>query len=213
MSRDSETDVRVYEGEVEHFVSAQSEGIGIRVIRDGRTGFAYAGTLDDDGDRRGARRGARQRRVRHDRRVGRPRRARRRRRRARRSCGTRRSPTFADRSQDRAGQGARAADAGDRLADPRRRRQLRRRRSSRRAVATTTGIRRSGRENGCYVSVSTLADDGDETQTGFGFSVGRSPRRVRSRQGSARGGRPGDPAARRRRSRRAGGRPSCSTRT
>jgi len=43
------------------------------------------------------------------------------------------------------------------------------------AVATTTGIRRAGRENGCYVSVSTLADDGDETQTGFGFSVGRSP--------------------------------------
>ena len=43
------------------------------------------------------------------------------------------------------------------------------------AVATTTGIRRCGRENGCYVSVSTLADDGDETQTGFGFSVGRPP--------------------------------------
>jgi PmbA protein len=47
------------------------------------------------------------------------------------------------------------------------------------AVATTTGIRESGRENGCYVSVSTLASDpttdADETQTGFGFSVGRSP--------------------------------------
>ncbi|MFN6119458.1 MAG: TldD/PmbA family protein, partial [Actinomycetes bacterium] len=43
------------------------------------------------------------------------------------------------------------------------------------AVVTTTGIRRAGRENGCYVSVGTLADDGDETQTGFGFSVGRSP--------------------------------------
>ena len=47
------------------------------------------------------------------------------------------------------------------------------------AVATTTGIRMSGRENGCYVSVSTLADEGEgddaETQTGFGFSVGRSP--------------------------------------
>ena len=42
-------------------------------------------------------------------------------------------------------------------------------------MATTTGIRRTGRENGCYVVVSTLADDGDETQTGFGFSVGRSP--------------------------------------
>ena len=47
MSRDAETDIRVYEGEVEHFVAAQSEGIGIRVIRDGRTGFAYAGTLDE----------------------------------------------------------------------------------------------------------------------------------------------------------------------
>ena len=46
--RDSETAVRVYEGNVEHFVSAQSEGIGIRVIRNGRTGFAYAGTLDAD---------------------------------------------------------------------------------------------------------------------------------------------------------------------
>ncbi len=47
------------------------------------------------------------------------------------------------------------------------------------AVASTTGIRMSGRENGCYVSVSTLADEGEgddaETQTGFGFSVGRSP--------------------------------------
>ena len=47
MSRDSETDIRIYEGEVEHFVAAQTEGIGIRVIRDGRTGFAYAGVLDE----------------------------------------------------------------------------------------------------------------------------------------------------------------------
>ena len=47
VSRDAETDVRVYEGEVEHFVAAQTEGVGIRVIRDGRTGFAYAGVLDE----------------------------------------------------------------------------------------------------------------------------------------------------------------------
>src|SRR5262245_29584105 len=47
VSRGGETEVRIYEGEIEHFVSAQSEGIGIRVIRDGRTGFAYAGTLDE----------------------------------------------------------------------------------------------------------------------------------------------------------------------
>ena len=48
VSRGGDTEIRVYEGEVEHFVSAQSEGIGIRVIRDGRTGFAYAGTLEPD---------------------------------------------------------------------------------------------------------------------------------------------------------------------
>ncbi|MGA1440651.1 MAG: PmbA/TldA family metallopeptidase, partial [Ilumatobacteraceae bacterium] len=46
VSRGGDTEIRVYQGQVEHFVSAQSEGIGIRVIRDGRTGFAYAGTLD-----------------------------------------------------------------------------------------------------------------------------------------------------------------------
>ena len=46
VSRGDETEIRVYGGDVEHFVAARSEGIGIRVIRDGRTGFAYAGTLD-----------------------------------------------------------------------------------------------------------------------------------------------------------------------
>ena len=43
------------------------------------------------------------------------------------------------------------------------------------AVATSTGIRAAGRESGCYVVVSTLASEGDETQTGFAFSVGRTP--------------------------------------
>ena len=47
VSRGGETQVRIYEGEVEKYVSAESEGVGVRVIRDGRTGFAYAGTLDD----------------------------------------------------------------------------------------------------------------------------------------------------------------------
>src|SRR5690606_23967615 len=46
VGRSGETEVRVYEGEVENFVSAQSEGVGVRIIRDGRTGFSYAGTLD-----------------------------------------------------------------------------------------------------------------------------------------------------------------------
>lgn len=44
-SRD--TEVRAYDGEVEHFVSAESAGVGVRVIRDGRQGLAWAGVLDD----------------------------------------------------------------------------------------------------------------------------------------------------------------------
>ena len=42
------TSVRVYGGEVESFTSAQSQGIGIRVIVDGREGFASAGSLDPE---------------------------------------------------------------------------------------------------------------------------------------------------------------------
>ena len=46
VARGGETSIRVYEGNIEKFESAQSEGVGVRIIRDGRTGFAYAGTLD-----------------------------------------------------------------------------------------------------------------------------------------------------------------------
>lgn len=45
-SRGTSTEVKAYGGEVEAFTSATSAGIGIRVIQDGRVGFAYAGTLD-----------------------------------------------------------------------------------------------------------------------------------------------------------------------
>ena len=43
------------------------------------------------------------------------------------------------------------------------------------AVVTTTGIRSAGRETGCYVMTYVMAGDENETQTGFGFSVGRHP--------------------------------------
>jgi len=42
------TSVRVFGGEVEAFTSAGSAAIGVRVIRDGRVGFAHAGSLDPD---------------------------------------------------------------------------------------------------------------------------------------------------------------------
>ena len=42
------TSVRVYGGEVESFTSAQSQGVGVRVIVEGREGFASAGSLAPD---------------------------------------------------------------------------------------------------------------------------------------------------------------------
>ena len=173
VSRGIETDVRVYEGEVEHFVSAQSEGIGIRVLRDGRTGFAYAGTLDESAIAQ----------VLADARdnveFGTP---------DEWACMA--APDGVDVVPQELWSDALAAFATDRkieLAKELERLTLAADRRVRiddanysdaaveSAVANTSGIRRAGRENGCYVSVSTMADDGDETQTGFGFSVGRSP--------------------------------------
>ena len=48
VGRGRETEIRVYEGEVESLSSAESAGIGIRVVSGHRQGFAYAGSLDAD---------------------------------------------------------------------------------------------------------------------------------------------------------------------
>jgi PmbA protein len=173
VSRDVETDIRIYEGQVEHFVSAQSEGIGIRVIRDGRTGFAYAGTLDPGAIAE----------VLAEARDN-------------LSFGTRDewaglaepdgvevvpqelwSDALASYGTDKKIAITKELERLTLAIDPRVRVDDANYADVmvENAVSSTTGIRRSGRENGCYVSVSTMADDGDETQTGFGFGVGRSP--------------------------------------
>jgi PmbA protein len=173
VSRGGDTEVRVYEGEVEHFVSANAEGIGIRVIRDGRTGFAYAGTLDPTAVAEvlaEARDNVRFGTV--DEWAGLA------------------EPDGVEPTDQPLWNDDLAAFATERKIDLAKQLEQLTLASDGRvrvdesnyadaygeaAVATTTGIRQWGRENGCYVSVSTLADDGDETQTGFGFSVGRSP--------------------------------------
>ena len=48
VSRSRETSVRAFRGEVESLSSAESTGAGIRVVSDGRQGFAYAASLDDE---------------------------------------------------------------------------------------------------------------------------------------------------------------------
>ena len=177
VTRGGDTDVRIYQGAVEHFVSAQSEGVGIRVISGGRTGFAYAGTLDESAIAEVLAE------ARDNVQFGEP-------------------DEYAALAEPDGVAITEQSLWNDELADyptddkidlAKQLEQLASGRDPRvrvddsnyadahgeSAVASTTGIRMSGRENGCYVSVSTLADDGEgddaETQTGFGFSVGRSP--------------------------------------
>jgi len=46
--RSKDTDIDVYEGRIESLSSAESAGMGVRVVRAGRQGFAYAGSLEED---------------------------------------------------------------------------------------------------------------------------------------------------------------------
>jgi PmbA protein len=47
--------------------------------------------------------------------------------------------------------------------------------SARLRFATSRGIEVTSRQTGCYLFVHAVAGDGDDTQTGFGYSVGRAP--------------------------------------
>ncbi len=46
VARVRETDVKVFDGDVESLTVAETEGVGVRVVVDGRQGYAWAGTLD-----------------------------------------------------------------------------------------------------------------------------------------------------------------------
>ena len=59
-----DTDIKVFAGKVEELAVAESGGVGVRVIVDGRLGYAWAGSLDPDVVARRDRRSARQRTLR-----------------------------------------------------------------------------------------------------------------------------------------------------
>ena len=169
-----DTEIRVYEGDIESFTSATSQGIGIRVIRDRRQGFAWAGSLDPDvidSTLAEARDNAEFGSVDPDLALAEP-------------DGVAPADldlydesvlTFAtDDKIQIALDVERMAQAGDPrvvlvestdYADS----------ISEAAVVTTTGIRVGGRDSGCYVAASVIAGDDDETQIGFGYSVDRNP--------------------------------------
>ncbi len=174
VTHERSTDIRAYDDDIESLSAAESLGVGIRVIVDGRQGFAWAGTLDasviDET-----------------------------------LAEARDNVTFATRDEfiglalpdgieppalelfsselgdlptdrkvamaleleraTRAGDprmiGVESADYSDSISQV--------------AIATTTGIQRESRESSCWLSTYSLAADGDDTTTGFGFSVGRRP--------------------------------------
>ncbi len=172
-----DTEVRAYDGDIESFTSATSQGIGIRVIKDQRQGFAWAGTLDPDvidATLSEARDNATFGTVDPDLGLAEP-----------------DNVPFADLDlyddavanfeteakialaldlERMAGEGdsrimiVESAEFADSVGEA--------------AVVTTNGIRVGGRECGAYVSASVIAGDDDETQVGFGYSVGRDPSKL-----------------------------------
>ena len=174
VARSVEVDVRAYNGEVESLSSASSAGVGVRVIVDGRQGFAYAGTLDmpvieqtlaqardnvafATPDEHVA--------LVHPDGV---------------------APTSLElwddavlaaststkvelaldlerrtRSADPRVRQVASADYGDTASEA--------------AIATSTGIVASARRTVCSLSVIAIAGEESESQTGFGFSAGRAP--------------------------------------
>jgi PmbA protein len=172
-----ETEIRVYEGEIESFTSAESQGVGIRVIGDNRQGIAYAGTLDADvlGETLDE---ARDNAV-----YGSP----------DEYFGLAEPDGVAIPEMDLYDDGIEDFPTADKIAMAI---ELERAVTagdariigvesadyvdaiSAGAVISTTGIRHAGRDSGCYVAAYSLASEGDETQTGFGYSVARAPQGI-----------------------------------
>ncbi len=172
VSRDATTEVRAYEGAVESLTSAVSLGVGVRVIKDGRVGFASAGSHDpdliDDALAQARDNAAFATPDRHvgvaepdgvpppDLELVDP---------ALLDLATERKIELAleleeaARGADSRIIGIESADYGDGISEA--------------AIVTTSGIRSAGQETGASLVAYALASDGSETTTGFGWSVGR----------------------------------------
>jgi PmbA protein len=180
VTRGTDNEVRAYDGAVESLTSADSAGVGIRVVLDGpdgegsRLGFAWAGSLDPDVVQAAlsdARDNARYATPDPDVVLGEP-------------------DGFAAVEQDLWDDGvittpledkialALALERATRGADPRVRQVSSADYSDGRvevALASTTGIRSTARRTTAFLSVDAIAGEGADSQTGTGFSVGRSP--------------------------------------
>jgi PmbA protein len=174
LGRTHHTEVKVFDGAVESLSSADTQGVGVRVIADGRQGFAYAASLDDpiiaetlDEARDNAAFGT------VDEFLG-----------LATPDGV--EPVDLDLFRpeldafpaDRKVEMALELERAVRAADPR----IRGVESadysdsvSESAIASTEGVRVTSRRSGCSIFASAMAGDGSETMTGSGYSVARTP--------------------------------------
>jgi PmbA protein len=174
VGRSTTTSVKAHGGAVESVTQATSAGIGVRVIEEGRQGFAWAGSLDDDvvaevlaeardnvayaqaepwvglAEPDGVEPPAID--LWRDGLAEQP---------IERKVDLVLELERAVRARDRRVSGVRTAQWADGAGEG--------------AVATSAGISVAGRSTFCHLSVLALATDGAETKAGYGVSVGREP--------------------------------------
>ncbi len=174
VAQGTSTSVKAHGGEIESLTQASSAGIGVRVVREGRQGFAWAGSLDESvvaevlSEARDNATFAEP-----DEWVG-----------LAEPDGV--APPDVDLWRDglaelspaRKVELALELEAAVKAADPR----IVGVRTSQwgdgvgeAAVVTSTGLESWGRATSCHLAVSALAEADGETKTGYGVSVGRSP--------------------------------------
>ena len=167
-----ETEVRAYDGEVEHLISSDSAGLGVRILVDGRQGTAWTGGLDEESMRAcvaDARDNVRFASIDPNAGLAEP-----------DGCEAAKLELFDSRLADESTESKialaielerRVLDGDPRIvgiesadyADS----------TSAAAIVSTNGIRVCSSETTSYLGAYVLAGDESETTSGFGFSVGR----------------------------------------
>lgn len=172
VARGHESSVRVFDGQVESLSSADSAGLGVRVVSRGRVGFAWVAALDEASAREAlaaARDNACYATL--DEHAGLP-----------APDGVALSDLDLYREELAATPTAAKIDLAlelDRLAgsrDARIRQVVHSHYSDTRsesAISSSTGIEATSRRTSCVASVYAIAGDGDESQTGYGYTAGR----------------------------------------
>jgi PmbA protein len=173
LGRSSETDIRVRNQEIEHFVSAQSQSVSVTVIVDGRTGASSAGAFDETSWREVLAE------ARENATFGTP----------DEYAGLAEPDGVAIVEQKLWDDDLAAFPTDKKIEIAKELERLVLAEDSRiriddvnysdgsteEASATTLGIRSSSRSNSCYATVSVLVDDNGETQTGWAYALGDSP--------------------------------------